>query len=370
MDNIINTEKFTMLEIAREFDLNGGKLICFDETHKYNSWSAELKAIYDTFPSLKIIATGSSALAINKGSHDLSRRAIVHEMFGMSFREYLEMHYDFKFEHFSLENILEKHSEIAQSLIEKLEASNKRIIPLFREYLKHGYYPYFKSLPNETMFFQTLQQNINVSIESDLLNIYPKLNGSSIKKMKLLLAIIMKSVPFVPKLSDIKKAIEVKDDRTLKEYLAKLDDAGLIKLLMSSSLSMKALDKPEKIYLANTNLMYVTNPNIGNVRETFFMNQVDNYYHMKKRFDGEGMYASKKGDFLLEEKYTFEVGAKNKGFEQIKDINNSFVVADDIEVGAGNKIALWLFGSLGFCINLISYIARLYLCRISDKYSV
>ena len=346
LDDIQISSKYTMTEIAEEFVLNGGKLLCFDEIHKYENWSAELKNIYDRFDKLKIIATGSSALQINKGSHDLSRRAIVYNMVGMSFREFLELHYGYKFDAVTLEEILENHIDIATDIKNTLEQKEQKIIPLFKDYLKHGYYPYFLSMPNELMFFQTLQQNINVSIESDLLNIYPKLNGNSVKKIKMLLSVIIKSVPFEPKMSDLKKAADIRDDRTLKDYLSKLDDAGLINLLMQNSLSMKAFDKPEKIFLANPNLMYTKEPNIGNLRETFFVNQLDNYYKNKQSLNDEGIFASKQGDFYCEEKYTFEVGGKNKSFAQIKDVPNSYVVSDDLEVGIGNKIALWMFGFL------------------------
>lgn len=346
LDDIENTSKYTMTQIAEEFVLNGGKLLCFDEIHKYENWSAELKNIYDRFDKLKIIATGSSALLINKGSHDLSRRAIVYNMIGMSFREYLELHYGYKFDSISLEDILSSHIELSTHIKTMIEKNDQKIIPLFKEYLKHGYYPYFLSMPNEIMFFQTLQQNINVSIESDLLNIYPKLNGNSIKKIKMLLSVIIKSVPFEPKMSDLKKAADIKDDRTLKDYLSKLDDAGLIKLLMQNSLSMKAFDKPEKIFLANPNLMYTKEPNIGNLRETFFVNQLDNYYKNLQSLNDEGIFSSKQGDFYCEEKYTFEVGGKSKGFNQIKDVPNSYVASDDLEIGIGNKIALWMFGFL------------------------
>jgi len=346
LDDIENSSKYTMTQIAEEFVLNGGKLLCFDEIHKYINWSAELKNIYDRFDKLKIIATGSSALEINKGSHDLSRRAIVYNMVGMSFREFLELHHGYQFEAFTLEDILSSHEDMATKIKETLELHDQKIIPLFKDYLKHGYYPYFLSMPNEVLFFQTLQQNIHVSIESDLLNIYPKLNGNSIRKIKMLLSVIIKSVPFEPKISTLKKAADIKDDRTLKDYLSKLDDAGLIKLLMQNSLSMKAFDKPEKIFLANPNLMYTKEPNIGNLRETFFVNQLDNYYKNRQLLNDDGIFASKKGDFYCQEKYTFEVGGKNKGFEQIKDVPNSYVVSDDVEVGFGNKIALWIFGFL------------------------
>jgi predicted AAA+ superfamily ATPase len=346
LDDIENSSKYTMTQIAEEFVLNGGKLLCFDEIHKYENWSAELKNIYDRFDKLKVVATGSSALQINKGSHDLSRRAIVYDMVGMSFREFLELHHGYTFNYVILEDILENHINIASDIKNTIEENEQKIIPLFKDYLKHGYYPYFLSMPNEILFFQTLQQNINVSIESDLLNIYPKLNGNSIKKIKMLLSVIIKSVPFEPKISDLKKAVDIKDDRTLKDYLSKLDDAGLIKLLMQNSLSMKAFDKPEKIFLANTNLMYTKEPNIGNLRETFFVNQLDNYYKNKQSLNDEGIFSSKKGDFYCEEKYTFEVGGKKKGFNQIKDLQDSYVASDDLEVGIGNKIPLWIFGFL------------------------
>ena len=342
----INNAKISIYKIAQEFELYGGKLLCFDEIHKYDNWSQELKSIYDTFPTLKIIASGSSALEIHKGSHDLSRRAIVYTMVGMSFREFLELHYGYKLEAYALEEIIQKHQKIADSIVDKLAKNSHKIIPLFKDYLKFGYYPYYLSMPNELYFFQTLKQNINVSIESDLLNIYPSLNGRSIKKIKLLLSVIMENVPFTPTISSLKKSIDVKDDRTIKEYLAHLDDAGLIKLLMKSSLSMKNIDKPEKIYLANTNLMYTTTPKIGSVRETFFMNQCSNYYTIKNSLDNKGIFSASKGDFYLEDKYIFEIGGKNKSFNQIKDIKNSYIVADDIEIGFGNKIPLWLFGFL------------------------
>jgi len=347
LDDIENTSKFTMTDIAGEFVLNGGKLLCFDEIHKYESWSGELKNIYDRFDKLKIIATGSSALQINKGSHDLSHRAIVYNMTGMSFREFLELHCGFTFASYALEDILTNHISIAINIKNAVEQKDKKIIPLFKDYLKFGYYPYCLVMPNELLFFQTLQQNINISIESDLLNVYPKLNGSSIKKIKMVLSVIIKSVPFEPNMSELKKAAEITDDRTLKEYLSKLDDAGLIKLLMQNSLSIKNFDKAQKIYLANTNLMHIKEPNIGNLRETFFANQLDNYYKNRQPLkNDDGIFASDVGDFYCEEKYTFEVGGKNKSFEQIKDMPNSFVASDSMEVGFGNKIPLWIFGFL------------------------
>jgi predicted AAA+ superfamily ATPase len=345
LDDIVSARE-SIYEIAEVFEQQGGRLLCLDEIHKYDNWSQELKSIYDTFPDLKVIASGSSALAIHRGSHDLSRRAIVYAMVGMSFREFLELHHGHALPSYSLEEIIRHHPRIAETYMDALAPRGQKVLALFGDYLRFGYYPYYLSLPNEHYFFQTLKQNINVSIESDLLNIYPSLSGKSIKKIKLLLSVIMANVPFTPTIARLKRSIDVTDDRTVKEYLAHLEDAGLIALLMRSRLSMKNIDKPEKIYLANPNLMYTSTPDIGNVRETFFMNQLSNYYAIHRSQDALGIYAAQRGDFILEEKYTCEVGGKNKSFKQIKDIPDSFLACDEIEIGHGARIPLWVFGLL------------------------
>ncbi len=345
LDDILAND-INLYETAQNFYLHGGKLLCLDEIHKYSNWSQELKNIYDNFQDLKVIASGSSALEIEKGSFDLSRRAIVYNMVGMSFREFLELNYSLKIGSYTLDEILKNHIDISMDIIEKLKTVDKKVLDTFKEYLRYGYYPYFTNFENKALFFKTLKQNINTTIESDLLNIYPSLTGRSIKKIKQLLAIIMQNVPFTPIISTLKKNIEVKDDRTLKEYLYYLDKSSLIKLLMKNSMSMKNIDKPQKLYLENTNLMYITNPNIGNIRETFFVNQLSNYYLVNEQIDFKGIFSSKVGDFILEEKYIVEAGGAKKSFKQVKDIKNSFVVSDDIEIGCKAKIPLWLFGFL------------------------
>lgn len=337
MDSFLIADS-SMYEIAEEFELEGGKLLCFDEIHKYANWSQELKSIYDNFPKLQIIASGSSALEINKGSHDLSRRAHQLKMYGMSFREYLELTEGLKFDKLSLMSILEQHEDLAFGIVAKLESLDKKILPLFKQYLKTGYYPYWLSVGDEDIFFDMLKQNINVSLSSDLLFVYPSMDGNSIKKLKLLLSIIMESVPFVPVIEKLKDTLGIGDGRTLKDYFVKLEDAGILKLLMkSSSKGLAQLEKPEKIYLDNPNLLHIVQSNIGTVRETFFLSTLSK--------DHEVTYP-KRGDFLIDGKTLVEIGGKNKSFKQIKDIDNSFVVADEIELGYKNKIPLWLFGFL------------------------
>jgi len=337
MDSFLIGE-LTMYEIAQSFEEQGGKLLCFDEIHKYSNWSQELKSIYDNFPNLQIVASGSSALEINKGSHDLSRRAHQVRMYGMSFKEYLELTLDMELPKLTLEEVLTSHESIAFDIVMQLETMGKKILPLFRTYLKMGYYPYSLTVEDEDIFFDMLKQNINVSLSSDLLFVYPSLDGNSIKKLKLLLSIIMESVPFVPVIEKLKPMLDIGDGRTLKEYFIKLEDAGILKLLMkASSKGLKRLEKPEKIYLDNSNLLYITEANSGTVRETFFLNILTVAHEVSY---------PKKGDFLVDNRYLFEVGGKNKGFTQIKDIPHSYIASDDTEIGTGNKIPLWLFGFL------------------------
>ncbi|MDQ6986170.1 MAG: AAA family ATPase [Sulfurimonas sp.] len=337
MDSFIVGE-LSMYEIAEQFEQEGGELLCFDEIHKYSNWSQELKSIYDSFEKLQIIASGSSALEIHNGSHDLSRRAHILTMHGMSFKEFLELELDIELPKLKIEDILSKHTDIAFEISSKLKEHDKRVLPLFKRYLKVGYYPYYLDVDNDDVFFDMLEQNINISISSDLLFVYPSLDGNSIKKLKLLLKIIMQSVPFVPVIEKLKTSLEIGDGRTLKDYFIKLEDAGIIKLLMkSSSKGLKRLEKPEKIYLDNTNLLNITELDVGTARETFFLNALSLNHNVTY---------PKKGDFLVEDKFLFEVGGRNKGFNQIKDIDNSFIAYDDVEIGHGNKIPLWLFGFL------------------------
>jgi uncharacterized protein len=337
MDSFLVGE-LSMYEIAEIFEQQGGELLCFDEIHKYSNWSQELKSIYDNFSKIQIVASGSSTLEINKGSHDLSRRAHIIKMHGMSFREYLELTLNIDLEPIELSILLSKHEDIVFDIASKLDKVDARIIPLFKRYLKVGYYPYSLDINDDDVFMDTLEQNIHISISYDLLSVYPSLDGNSIKKLNLLLKVIMQSVPLVPIIEKLKSTLEVGDGRTLKEYFIKLEDAGIIKLLMkSSSKGMQQLEKPEKIYLDNTNLLSITQSNIGTLRETFFLNATAQLHKVTY---------PKKGDFLIDDQYLFEVGGRNKSFTQIKDIQDSFLACDDLEIGYGNKIPLWLFGFL------------------------
>ncbi|HSX38408.1 MAG TPA: AAA family ATPase [Chlamydiales bacterium] len=330
-------ESTSLYEISEQFKIMGGKWIVFDEIHKYPNWSKELKSIYDTFPNLQIFASGSSALEIHKGSHDLSRRGILYHMQGLSFREYLELNLRISLPFYPLQELCARHEKISNEIVAKVRTD---IIPEFRKYLKFGYYPYFHELKNESIYMMTLEQNIHTTIESDLSTIYPQLTGISIQKIKKLLIFIANSVPFIPNWSHIMTALEIGDLRTLKTYFSHLDRAGLIQSISKSTKKFSQLEGPSKVYLKNTNQLYAISshePQIGTVRETFFLNMVAQKYPVQLPLDG---------DFLVDQEYLFEVGGRSKNFNQIKSHRHAYLVCDDLEQGAGSKMPLWLFGFL------------------------
>jgi uncharacterized protein len=333
--------KSSLYEIAEEFSGLGGELVCFDEIHKYPNWSQELKSINDTFPDIKMIASGSSALEIYRGSYDLSRRAVVYRMFGLSFREFLELTTSTEFKSTSLEDIISHHQDIAHDIIGRVEKKKKKILGLFKEYLEYGYYPYFLEYKDKSLFYLTLEQNIHTTLEMDLIAIFPSLNGNSINKIKKLLSILAASVPFTPDLKKLKNLLDIGDERTLKTYLKYLEDAGIIQTVSRGGKGLRVLEKPEKIYLNNPNLIQAiaapSSANIGNIRETFFLNVLKNIHKIS---------LPAKGDFLVNDELLFEIGGKNKTFDQIKDIERSFLAIDGIEIGIKNKIPLWIFGFL------------------------
>ncbi len=332
--------KYSLYEIAENFTQHGGKYLAIDEIHKYPDWSMELKSIYDTFPSLKIAASGSSALEINKGSHDLSRRALVLQMRGLSFREYLELIFETKLAHYSLEDLLEKHQHYAADILGIIDKHHKKILPLFADYLQYGYYPYYFEVDSKEIFYILLEQNIHVTLESDLVAIYPQLTGNSIRKIKQLLSFIAGAVPFIPNWNKIKAAIGIADVRTLKNYFKYLKDGGLIRSICKHSNKFIKMEAQEKILFDNTNLLYAispSKPNKGTLRETFFLSMLSQAHQVD---------FPKNGDFVVDNHYHFEVGGRKKDFSQLKGETKAFVAADDMERGVAQKIPLWMFGFL------------------------
>ena len=328
----------TLYDIAEQFQNLGGVWLAIDEIHKYPAWSKELKSIYDTFPELRLIASGSSLLEVNKGTHDLARRAISYHMEGMSFREYLELACGVEFKSLSLDDLTSEHTAIANQIKNLLQSQNRKLLLEFKQYLKTGYYPYYFEINDEQAYWITVEQNFHATLDSDLATVYPGLTHTTIAKIKKLLIYISSCVPFSPNWESLKNELDIGDIRTIKTYFKYLEEAGLIRSIQTPS-TKPSLNKSGKIYLNNPNQMYamtLSEPNIGTLRETFFLSMLSPEHHVK---------LPDSGDFHVEQ-YVFEIGGKTKSFKQIKDQANSFLVCDDIELGAGNKIPLWLFGFL------------------------
>lgn len=312
----------TLLDLASEFELYGGTHLFIDEVHKYPHWSRELKNIYDSHPSLHVVFTGSSVLDIIQGEADLSRRVLLRQMQGLSFREYLEFEHGIVSPIRSLEEILDKDIKI-EGVVHPM--------PLFREYLKKGYYPFSR----EIGFYNRLQRIVSLTMDVDIPQ-YADLRPSTANKLKLLLSIITSLAPYKPNMSKLATEIGVSKNN-IQDYLVLLERAGMIGQLRDSISGLRLLGKVEKVYLDNPTLMYAlseTVPDMGNVRETFFYNQMR---------VNQSVTSSKASDFQIG-KYTFEVGGRNKGSRQIEGLSDAYIVKDEIEYAYLNVIPLWAFG--------------------------
>ncbi len=316
-----------LIEIVEAFVDSGGEYLLLDEVHRYKDFSSYLKTMYDLF-DIKVIFTSSSATSILNAKSDLSRRVTLYNLYGFSFREYLEVNFSMVLESYTLESLLERHTEIAKTI-------HIDILKEFQIYVKTGYYPFYTQ--KQSSYLQNLLNTINLTIDLDLTSL-GLIEQKYTYKLKKLLEVICESKPFEVNYTKIAALAEISRVK-LYDYISYLSDGQMLLLVDEASKGLKKINKPTKIYFNNTNLLhaYCENSEIGTRRETFFANQLSQQYRL---------HIPKKGDFLVEEKYLFEIGGKNKSFKQIADISNSFVVADDIEVGSENKIPLWLFGFL------------------------
>ena len=328
LDNIYFSNN-TLVELAEKFASRGGTHLFIDEVHKYENWSKEIKNLYDDFPELHIAFTGSSLLEILNGRADLSRRTLVYELTGLSFREYLSLIKAHDFPIFTLEEILKNNEQISAEIASKIKP-----FEFFDDYLSFGYYPYF--LEGKDNYFNRLNETLNMIIEVEL----PMLRGleiAYIPRIKKLLAVIGESAPFIPNITQLAAKIGI-SRQTLLIYLKYLEDAKLINQLYKKSRGLSVLEKPEKILMENTNLIELfngENANTGSRRETFVLNQL---LHSHK------VDFSEESDFFVDSKYTFEVGGKNKKRKQIQEIPDSYIIADDIEFGTDRRIPIWLLG--------------------------
>ena len=312
----------SLVDLADRFYKMGGKHLFIDEIHKYEGWSIEVKQIFDSYSDLQLIISGSSILDITKGMADLSRRVPIYEMQGLSFREYLHLFHGIKMQAVKIENILQHEYAVA---------GVEHPLPLFHDYLRRGYYPFGR----DAAYDIELQQVVAQTMESDI-PLYLNTNVSVGRKLKQLLMVVAESVPFKPVMQKLAEVTGISRNY-IQDYLMYMERAGMIAQLRDAVGGIRGLGKTEKVYLDNTNLIYALAPNradIGNVRETFFMNQM--------RVVGDVM-CSPVSDFLING-MTFEIGGRKKGQKQISEVDKGYVVKDVIETGYANVLPLWVFG--------------------------
>lgn len=322
-----------LTELTDDFVKKGGRFLFLDEVHKYPDWSIEIKNIYDDYPELHIVFTASSMLEILDARADLSRRAIVYKMQGLSFREYLNFTQGLDLKRYSFEDIIENQYSIEEEILQQVKPFR-----FFQNYLQKGYYPFFNE--SSSLYYARIEEIINMIIEVEL----PLLRGVDVsfsQKLKKLLLIISESAPFIPNISKLSDRVGI-NRNTLISYLHFLQQADLIKNIYRDASGISRMQKPDKIFLENTNLAHAINPfspDMGNIRETFFLNQL--------QYDHNISYPDK-GDFIIDDEWLFEIGGQNKGLKQLagwkKD--KAFAAVDDIEYGYDRRIPLWLFGFL------------------------
>lgn len=315
----------TLVALAQQFYQQGGKYLYIDEIHKYKGWSQEIKNIYDKFPELHVVYTGSSILDLEKGGADLSRRKIEYKLPGLSFREFVNISQGLNLPAYSLEDILAGNVQFPYKKLRPLQ--------LFSQYLHEGYFPFFQ----EDHYNLRIQGIIKQTIEVDI-PVFAEMEIASVQKLRKLMYVLSQSVPFKPNYSKLAVDLDIRRN-TLPQYMLYLEKAGLISTLREKAAGMKILEKVEKIYLQNPNFAYALSPNnadIGNIRETIFMAWLQERYFLS---------SSKVADFEVEE-YVFEVGGRKKGQAQIASVQQGkgFVVKDDVERAIGNIIPLWMFG--------------------------
>lgn len=314
-----------LLDLAEQFVKMGGKYLFIDEIHRYANWSKELKLIYDYLPHLQVVFTGSSMLDIYRGTDDLSRRVQLYTLHGMSFREYLNLRYHLQLQPLSLDDVL--HHNVAFDGVDYPLAA-------FKDYLNNGYYPFSREVG---LYHERLRQIVQLILDVDIPQ-FANMNAATSQKLKQLLAIIAKSVPFKLNYSKIAAIMGVSRD-VLPDYILYMERAGLVNRLFTATTGIRELGKVAKIYLNNTNLAYAlggSNTDIGNIRETFFFNQLSVKADVRE---------SPVSDFLVDG-FTFEIGGRKKGGKQIADTDNAYIVKDDIEFGFANTIPLHQFGML------------------------
>jgi len=328
MDSLYFTNH-TLSDLAENFHLAGGRHLFLDEVHKYPTWSKEIKEIIDLYPDLKICFTGSSLLQILNADADLSRRVLSYNMAGLSFREYLRFYHKISLPSYTLIEIISKADEICDEVCKVCSPQ-----PLFNAYLRAGYYPFFDG--NETEYYSRLENVVSFIIDQEITQ-FCNVDPAYTRKLKALILYLCNNVPYEVNISKLATYLEI-NKATVLNYLAAMHRAELITLIYCDNKSVSKMQKPDKIFIHNTNILNALSNNtvIGTIRECFVVNQLSQHHTVE--------YSKEHGDFMIDSKILFEVGGKEKTFNQIAGIDNSYILADDIEMPIGHKLPLWIVG--------------------------
>jgi len=330
MDSMYFTNH-TLLDLAEHFHQMGGKHLFLDEVHKYPTWSKEVKEIIDLWPDMKVTFTGSSLLQILNADADLSRRVLSYEMAGLSFREYLRFYKGIELPSYSLDEILAESDFICDSVCKVCTP-----LPLFNEYLRVGYYPFYDG--NEVEYYSRIENVISFIIDQEM-TLFCGVEPAYTRKLKAMLLYLSENLPYEVNIAKLASYLEI-NKTTVISYLSFMDRAELVKLLYTDNKSVTKMQKPDKIYIHNTNMLCAlgTQTNIGTLRECFVVNQLSNNHVVE--------YGKSNGDFKVDGKIIFEVGGRDKSFEQIANIKDSYILADSMEHPIGKKLPLWIVGLL------------------------
>lgn len=321
----------TLLDLAEQFHLHGGKHLFLDEVHKYPTWSKEIKEIIDLYPDMKITFTGSSLLQILNADADLSRRVLSYDLLGLSFREYLQFYHGITLPVYKWEDVLSDADGICDRVCKVCHPQL-----LFEQYLRVGYYPFYDGDIDD--YYNRIENVVNFIMEQEM-TVYCGVDPAYTRKLKAMLLFLSNNLPYEVRIAKLSSYLEL-NKATVLSYLSGMRKAELLHLLYADNKSVTKMQKPDKIYIQNPNILYAltSKENIGTVRECFFINQLSK--------DHEVEYGKTSGDFLIDGKYTIEVGGKDKSFVQIADIPNSYVFAYETEFPVGKKLPLWLCGFL------------------------
>lgn len=330
MDSMYFTSH-TLLDLAERFHLSGGKHLFLDEVHKYPTWSKEIKEIIDLYPDMKVTFSGSSLIQILNADADLSRRVLSYSMQGLSFREYLLFYKGIRLKVRSLDEILTDYDRICEEVTSVCHPQT-----LFEEYLRVGYYPFYDG--NAEEYYSRIENVVSFIIDQEMTQ-FCGVDPAYTRKLKAMMMFLAENNPYEVNIAKLASYLEISKN-TVLSYLSSMERAELLHLLYADNKSVTKMQKPDKIYLMNPNLFYAlgSQPNIGTVRECFVVDQLSNRHSVE--------YSKKQGDFRVDGKYTFEVGGKDKSFNQIAGVENSFILADSMEFAVGKKLPIWLVGLL------------------------